>query len=342
MSDLADPERPRVLVREPIAEAGLELLRRSFDVVEDRESDLASIIGDFDAIVVRSATTLDAQLIDRALRLKVIGRAGVGIDNVDVDAATRRGIVVANAPESTVVSASEHTIGLLVALARNIPQAHAALKDGRWERSAYGGTELAGKRLGVLGFGRIGQQVARRALGLGMHVIACDPYVTGERFRELGVERAEAVEDVYDAADFLTLHLPLTAETRGSIGAAAFDRHAALGRACREGAKAMGLELFSPDEDRSAVVTAIRAPDGIDGGEIVSAMRDRFGITIASGQGELKGKVFRIGHIGWFDVFDITTALAALELALLDAGAEIERGIAVTRALEAYTERAHV
>jgi serine---pyruvate transaminase len=123
---------------------------------------------------------------------------------------------------------------------------------------------------------------------------------------------------------------------------AAFDRHAALGRACREGAKAMGLELFSPDEDRSAVVTAIRAPDGIDAGEIVSAMRDRFGITIAGGQGELKGKIFRIGHIGWFDVFDITTALAALELALLDAGAEIERGIAVTRALEAYTERAHV
>jgi aspartate aminotransferase-like enzyme len=123
---------------------------------------------------------------------------------------------------------------------------------------------------------------------------------------------------------------------------AAFDRHAALGRACREGAKAMGLELFSPDEDRSAVVTAIRAPEGIDSAEIVSAMRDRFGITIAGGQGELKGKIFRIGHIGWFDVFDITTALAALELALVDAGADIERGVAVTRALEAYTERAAV
>jgi aspartate aminotransferase-like enzyme len=123
---------------------------------------------------------------------------------------------------------------------------------------------------------------------------------------------------------------------------AAFDRHAALGRACREGAKAMGLELFSPDEDRSAVVTAIRAPDGVDADEIVSTLRDRFGITIASGQGELKGKIFRIGHIGWFDVFDITTALAAVELALADAGAEIERGVAVTRALEAYTERAPV
>ena len=123
---------------------------------------------------------------------------------------------------------------------------------------------------------------------------------------------------------------------------AAFDRHAALGRACREGAKAMGLELFSPDEDRSAVVTAIRAPDGVDANEIVGTLRDRFGITIAGGQGALKGKIFRIGHIGWFDVFDITTSLAALELALADAGADIERGVAVTRALEAYTERAAV
>jgi len=123
---------------------------------------------------------------------------------------------------------------------------------------------------------------------------------------------------------------------------AAFDRHARLGRACREGAKAMGLELFSPDEERSAVVTAIRTPDGVDATEIVSALRDRFGITIANGQGDLKGKIFRIGHIGWFDVFDITTALAAVELALADAGAEIERGVAVTRALEAWAEHTPV
>src|SRR5256885_7753417 len=123
---------------------------------------------------------------------------------------------------------------------------------------------------------------------------------------------------------------------------AAFVRHARLGRACREGVKAMGLELFSPDEDRCAVVTAIRAPDGVDSSAVVAALRDRFGITIAGGQGELKGKIFRIGHIGWVDIFDITTALAALELALADAGAEIERGVAVTRALEAYAERAHV
>jgi aspartate aminotransferase-like enzyme len=123
---------------------------------------------------------------------------------------------------------------------------------------------------------------------------------------------------------------------------AAFERHARLGRACREGAKAMGLELFSPDEERSAVVTAIRAPDGVDATEVVATLRDRFGITIANGQGDLKGKIFRIGHIGWFDIFDITTALAAVELALADVGADIERGVAVTRALEAWAEHTRV
>ena len=174
--------------------------------------------------MIRSATKLTAELIERAERLKVIGRAGVGVDNVDVEAATRRGIVVANAPESTVTSAAEHTIGLLVALARNIPQAHAALKQGRWERSKWGGVELEGKTLGVLGFGRIGQQVARRALGLGMRVVAYDPFVAKERFRELGAERAETAEDVLGAAEFLTLHLPLTAETRGFLGTEAIER----------------------------------------------------------------------------------------------------------------------
>ncbi len=212
----------RVLVREAIADAGVDLLRSRFDVDVDPQSPLEEIIPRYDAIVVRSATKLTADLIERATRLRVIGRAGVGVDNVDVEAATRRGIIVANAPESTVVSAAEHTIGLLVALARNIPQAHAELKQGRWERGAYGGVELAGKTLGVLGFGRIGQQVARRALGLGMRVVAHDPYVAAERFRELGAERVEAPEEVYAVADFLTLHLPLTAETRSSLDDAAF------------------------------------------------------------------------------------------------------------------------
>jgi D-3-phosphoglycerate dehydrogenase len=214
----------KVLVREPIAEAGVDLLRAHFDVDVDGDSELAEIIGGYDGIVVRSATKVTKELIDRAERLKVIGRAGVGVDNVDVEAATRRGIVVANAPESTVISAAEHTVGLLLALSRHIPQAHAALAQGRWERSRFGGIELAGKTLGVVGFGRIGQQVARRALGLELRVVAYDPFVAKERFRELGIDRAESADELYAAADFVTLHLPLTEETHGSIGGEAFAK----------------------------------------------------------------------------------------------------------------------
>jgi D-3-phosphoglycerate dehydrogenase len=259
----------KVLVREEIAPAGLALLRERFDVDVDRESPLEEIIGGYDAIVIRSATKLTVELIDRAERLKVIGRAGVGVDNVDVEAATRRGIIVANAPESTVVSAAEHTIGLLVALARNIPQAHAALKQGRWERSAYAGVELGGKTLGVLGFGRIGQQVARRALGLGMRVVAFDPFVAADRFRELGVERAETREEIYAAADFITLHLPLDAETRGSLDAAAFG-------AMRDGVRIVNAargELV----DEEALAAALRS------GKIAGAALDVFSSEPYSG-----------------------------------------------------------
>src|SRR5262245_15579647 len=215
--------RPRVLVREEIAEAGVDLLRSRFDVDVDADSDLASIVGRYDAIVIRSATKMTADLIEAADNMKVIGRAGVGVDNVDVDAATRRGIVVANAPESNIVSAAEHTVGLLMALARNIPQAHAALVDGRWERSKWGGIELAEKALGVLGFGRIGQQGARRALGLQMRVIAYDPFVSAERFRELGVDSG-TIDEVLAKADFVTVHLPLNDDTRGTIGADAIAK----------------------------------------------------------------------------------------------------------------------
>ena len=239
----------RVLVRESIADAGVELLRSKFEVDVDTDSPLEEIIGGYDALVVRSATKVTADLIAHATALKVIGRAGVGVDNVDVDAATRRGIVVANAPESNVVSAAEHTVGLLVALARNIPQAHAALVDGRWERSKWGGVELADKTLGVLGFGRIGRQVARRALGLQMKVVAFDPFVAADRFRELGAEPA-SFDEVLERADFITLHLPLTDETRGAIDDAAIAKmrdgvrivNAARGELVDEAALIAGLE----------------------------------------------------------------------------------------------------
>jgi D-3-phosphoglycerate dehydrogenase len=213
----------KVVVREKIADAGIELLREHFDVVVDEESPLEPLLADADALIVRSATKVTAEVLAQAPRLRVVGRAGVGVDNVDVDAATRRGIVVANAPESNVISAAEHTVGLLVALARNIPQAHSAMREGRWERSKWGGVELADKTLGVLGFGRIGRQVARRAVGLQMKVVAYDPFVSSDRFRELGVERAE-FDEVLAQADFVTLHLPLNDETRGLIGEAALAK----------------------------------------------------------------------------------------------------------------------
>ncbi len=252
----------RVLVRETIADAGVELLRSKFDVDVDAETPLEQIIARYDAIVIRSATRLTAELIDRAERLRMIGRAGVGIDNVDVDAATRRGIIVANAPGSTVVSAAEQTLGLLVALARNIPQAHAALKQGRWERSRWGGVELDGKTLGVVGFGRIGQQVARRAVGLGMTVVAYDPFVSDERFRELGVDHAATLEDVLAAADFLTLHSPLTDETRGLINR---DTIALM----RDGARLVNAA-------RGALIDEQALADAIRSGKLAGAALDVF------------------------------------------------------------------
>jgi D-3-phosphoglycerate dehydrogenase len=213
----------KVLIREQIADRGVELLRARFDVDVDGDAPLEEIIGRYDALIVRSATKVTRELIERGANLKVIGRAGVGVDNVDVEAATRRGIVVANAPESNVVSAAEHAVALLLALARNVPQAHAALVEGRWERAKWGGVELADKVLGVLGFGRIGRQVARRAQGLQMKVVAYDPFVAEERFRELGVESA-SFDDVLARAEFLTLHLPLTDDTRRSIDAGAIEK----------------------------------------------------------------------------------------------------------------------
>ena len=252
----------RVLVREPIADPGVALLRSKFDVDVDRETPLEEIIDRYDGLVVRSATKVTAELIDRAARLKVIGRAGVGIDNVDVAAATRRGIVVANAPESTVVSAAEHSIGLIVALARHIPQAHAALKQGRWERTRWGGVELDGKTLGVLGFGRIGQQVARRALGLGMRVVAYDPFVGDERFRDLGVDQAASTDEVLAAADFLTLHSPLTEETRHLIDRGAIAK-------MRDGARLVNAA-------RGALVDEEALIEAIESGKLAGAALDVF------------------------------------------------------------------
>jgi D-3-phosphoglycerate dehydrogenase / 2-oxoglutarate reductase len=221
-----------VLVTEEIAAGGVDLLRGEFQVdveLNPPPAELAERIGAYDALIVRSATSVSAGLLERAGRLKVIGRAGTGVDNVDVAAATRRGIIVANAPGSNMVAAAEHTLGLLLAIARNIPQAHAALVEGRWDRKRFGGVELADKVLGVVGFGRIGQLVAARAKAFGMRVCVSDPFVSADRCRELGVTSA-TLENLLLQADFVTLHAPLTPETRHLINA---ERIALMKRGAR-------------------------------------------------------------------------------------------------------------
>jgi D-3-phosphoglycerate dehydrogenase / 2-oxoglutarate reductase len=255
----------RVLVAEKIGDSGIDLLRAHFDVdlgVGWDRDELGRRIGDYEGILIRSATKLDEDLLTRAVRLRAVGRAGVGIDNVDVPVATKRGIVVANAPESNVITAAEHTMALLLALARNVPQAHASLSGGAWERSKFSGVELYEKTLGILGFGRIGQLVAQRARGFNMHVIAFDPYVGAERYRELAVEQAAAPDDVYAVADFLTLHLPKTPDTEGWLDSAALAK-------CRDGVRVLNVARgpLVVDEDLKAA---------IDSGKVAGAALDVF------------------------------------------------------------------
>ncbi|MGZ6696656.1 MAG: phosphoglycerate dehydrogenase [Solirubrobacteraceae bacterium] len=249
----------RVLVAEKIGTSGVDLLKEHFDV---DEGDHLDRIADYDGILIRSATKMTADVIERATNLKAIGRAGVGVDNVDVEAATRRGIVVANAPQSNVVTAAEHTMALLLALARNVPQAHASLVAGRWDRSKFSGVELMDKTLGILGFGRIGQLVAERARGFGMHVVAFDPFVGAERYRDLGVEKAASSDDVYAQADFLTLHLPKTPETEGWLDAAALAK-------CKDGVRILNVARgpLIVDEDLKAA---------LDSGKVAGAALDVF------------------------------------------------------------------
>ncbi|MHB8158902.1 MAG: phosphoglycerate dehydrogenase [Thermoleophilia bacterium] len=217
--------KPRVLVKEKIAQSGVDLLKKEFDVDVRLDMDQAQLkkeIKNYNAIIIRSSTRMTKEIIEAADQLKVIGRAGIGVDNVDIKAATKKGIIVANAPQSNIVAAAEHTIGLLLAQSRNIPQANSSLKAGKWERSSFGGVELADKVLGVIGFGRIGVLVAQRARGLKMKVVAFDPYVSAARFEELGVTGVDKIEDLYKQADFITVHLPKSPETLGFVDEAAF------------------------------------------------------------------------------------------------------------------------
>jgi D-3-phosphoglycerate dehydrogenase len=217
----------KILVADDVSERGLEPLRSAGFEVEKRTAlspdELCKIIRDYDALIVRSETKVTARLMDAAERLRSVGRAGVGVDNIDVPAATARGIVVMNAPDGNTVTTAEHTLALLMSVARRIPQADASLKQGRWERKRFLGVELRSKTLGIIGLGRIGHRVANGARGLGMSVVAYDPYLAREQVLDQDLEIA-SFEDVLARADFLTVHTPLTPETRGIIGRVAFSR----------------------------------------------------------------------------------------------------------------------
>jgi D-3-phosphoglycerate dehydrogenase len=211
----------RILVTEQLAETGLLAMAAAGHHVDVRleppASDLLSLIAGAHALVIRSATKVTAEVLEAGTDLVVVGRAGIGLDNVDVAAATRRGVMVVNAPESNILSAAEHTMALLLAQARNVPQAHTALVGGAWERTRWEGVELHGKTLGVVGFGRVGALVAQRAAAFGMRLLAFDPYVSAERARRMGVELMDLPE-LASVADFLTIHLPKTPETVGLVG----------------------------------------------------------------------------------------------------------------------------
>jgi len=212
----------KILITDPLAEEGIERLRceEGFEVrkkVGLKEEELINLIADYHALIIRSETKVTARVIEAARNLKVIGRAGTGVDNIDIESATKKGIVVMNAPEGNTISAAEHTISMMLALSRNIPQANASLKRGEWDRKKFMGTEVYGKTLGIIGLGRIGREVARRAQGLKMRVVAYDPFISKEKAEEMGVCLL-SLEELLPQVDFLSIHTPLTSQTRGLIG----------------------------------------------------------------------------------------------------------------------------
>lgn len=226
LAPMPTERRPRILVADPIAIEGIELLRSAGDVdvrTGQAQDSLVASIGDYDALVVRSETKVTRAVIEAGTRLQVIGRAGVGVDNIDLEAATERGMIVVNAPQGNTVAAAEHTMALLLALARHVPQADASMRSGKWDRKSFVGTEVRGKALGIVGLGKIGSEVARRAAAMEMRILGFDPFVPVERARALGVESVD-FEQLIMLSDFITVHPPLTGATQGMISAAEIAR----------------------------------------------------------------------------------------------------------------------
>lgn len=217
----------KVFVADPISDLGLQQLTEAEDIAVEKktglsEDELVAVIGDYDALLVRSQTRVTERVLEAGKRLKVVGRAGVGVDNIDLDAATKRGVIVINAPDGNTITTCEHTFAMMMALARHIPQAYRKTVDGTWDRKSFLGVELRNKVLGVLGMGRIGSEVAKRAKAFGMEIIGYDPFLSEDRAEKMGV-RLGSVDDIIRQADFITVHTPLTNETRHMISKPQFE-----------------------------------------------------------------------------------------------------------------------
>lgn len=258
-------EKQKVLVAERISDKGVVCLKaeKALDVTVDfdiKREDLLQVIGNYDALIVRSVTKVNEELYDAAKKLKVIGRAGNGVDNIDLDGATKRGIIVVNTPEANIISAAEHTIGLLLASCRNTVRANKMLEEGIWERKDLKGSELYHKTLGIIGLGRIGALVTKRMHAFDMRVIAYDPYIPDSRFQRLGVEKCETLDDLLKEADVITIHTPKTEETVNMLGAAEWKK-------CKKGVRVVNCArggLYNEQDLAEAVKEGIVASVGLD------------------------------------------------------------------------------
>jgi D-3-phosphoglycerate dehydrogenase len=272
--------KPKVLVADPVSERGVAELSEGglLDVTVKtglKEEQLLEIIGEFSGLVVRSQTKVNARVIEAAAKLKVVGRAGVGVDNVDVDAATKRGVIVMNTPGGNTISTAEHAFSLMVSTARRIPAADASMKSGKWDRKNFEGVELYSKTLAILGMGRIGSEVARRAMAFGMRVLAYDPYLSASKARSLQVELVENLDDIVRDADFITMHMPLTPETKDMLD----TRRLAL---CKKGVRIVNCA-------RGGLVNEAALAEALKSGQVASAALDVFEVEPLPAESPLRG-----------------------------------------------------
>ncbi len=281
-----------VLVCDPISPKGIALLQRRPELkvtVLDRkhsEQELLGLVPDVDGIVVRSETKITRKVLENAPLLKVVGRAGVGVDNVDTETATQRGVVVMNTPSGNTISTAELTFSMLMALARKIPQAHMSMKSGEWNRKSFQGVELCNKTLGILGMGRIGSEVAKRAVAFGMRVLAYDPYLTRARAQAMQVELAENLGEIYAACDFITVHMPLTDETKGMLDSEAFGK-------MKKGVRILNCA-------RGGIVKESDLLEALQSGHVAGAALDVYEVEPLPGDSPLRGlpQLIMTPHLG--------------------------------------------